>query len=261
MTSTLHKRNLSLSALLMIAISHSCLIEGWGQARADQDRLAEAIDRLCSSSEQERQIAKEQITHFGTRAIRPLISRLEELTRYSHRSIPDGDVGGETELNLPSGSKEKRCYTNPKTNWEVSSAVCELLGRLRAVEAIPPLLKIMENEVDIGGNITAMTFEMQSLVAIGEPAVSQIIGFFESAESRAESIKFGAPQPSREVQTRHRQAQAAIMRARAAAILGEIGDVRALPVLEESLRLSPAGAWRPDLQFIREAITKIKGKN
>jgi hypothetical protein len=76
----------------------------------------------------------------------------------------------------------KRCLIDPKVNWEVSADICDLLGRLHAIEAIPILLNIVENR-EVISRVTTMTPEMQALVNIGSPAVPSVIEFFNSAES------------------------------------------------------------------------------
>lgn len=51
------------------------------------------------------------------------------------------------------------------------------------------------------------------------------------------------------------------MRARAATILSQIGDLRGLGALEAFLRLAPRADWQPDLPYIEDAITRIRMKN
>ena len=249
------------SWLFLIAAAHNCLIVGGqGQSPRDEDALASAIKRLCSSSEKERQTAKDEIARFGRKAIPPLLSVLEVLSENLLGLSPKSEGREGSDSGFLLGLKESKCYTDPKLNWEVNSDVCELLGQLQAVEAVPILLRIMDERETIN-HLGAVTFDMKALVSIGDPAVPQILEFFESADLRAESIKFGGPQPSLEVQTRYKQGHAATARARAAIVLAEIGDIRALPVLEQSLHLSTTGAWRPDVPYIKEAISKIKDKN
>lgn len=249
-----------LSGLFVVAFAHNCqLAEGRMQSPND-DPVVLAIKRLCSPGDQERNTAKDEIVRLGTKAIPSLLSVLGELTDYSRMSALKPEGRRTANPGILSTLKDHKCLTDPRLNWEVSADVCDLLGRLQAVEAVPLLLRIMD-ERDVINKMTAMTFEMKALVSIGVRGVPQIVEFFESAESRAESIGFGAPEPDMEEQIRYKQGRAATARARAATILATIGDAQALPVLEHSLRLSNPAAWRPDLPYIRKAVTEIKRKN
>jgi PBS lyase HEAT-like repeat len=236
------------------------------QSPSDEDRIASAIKSLWSSKEHERLDGKAEIIGFGTKSIPALLLLLEDLVRRPeiHRFALGKEEEGQKILS-DQGKRtlfpdQVRQLLDTDISWRLEADACELLGRLRAREAVPLLLQIMERR-EIIDRIAAMNVEMTALVEIGRPAIPETVQLFESADSIAESIRFGRPAPSAEDQIRYKRGYAATIRARAAVVLGRIGDEQALPALETSLREAKPSEWRPDLPFIWEAIKKIREKS
>lgn len=163
-----------------------------------------AVKQLQSPKEAERQAAKETLIQLGSSAIPPLVKVLKDLVANQNRSyvIPDEDEEAEIQSRL-------------------QPDVYELLGRLHAEEAVPLLIKAMEERQPYKLS-EYCDLDMRALVEIGPAAVPRLIESMEEAETTAE-------------QNEHEglQVTALMIKLRAGMVLGDIGDVRALPILEK----------------------------
>jgi len=134
-------------------------------------------------------------------------------------------------------------------NQRLKEDVCELLGRLKAVEAVAVLIEAMESwpGSDSWENSNPA---MDALQKIGSPAVDDIIEAVESAKQRA-----AKPQGDGHPSDFFVSTEAAKNQARASIVLAAIGDARALPVLER-LENSTDSQWLAP--YLRRAIAQIR---
>lgn len=262
----LHKRTILLLVLALSATRIPLCSECLAQRPGDDVTITSAIRGLRSSSEDQRQKAKAEFIQIGAKAIPALMALLEDLIkrpqapRFVTGKEKEGEEAWSNLDSTPPQPDQVRNLMNLDISWRLNADVCELLGRLHALEAVPLLLQTMEEREEYFGT-GRMGFEMKALVEIGEPAIPQIVALFEAADSKAASLRFGDPQPSLEDQITYKRGYAAIIRARAAIVLGEIGSVDALPALKESLQKQPRLGWGPDLPYIEQAIAKIEAQN
>jgi HEAT repeat protein len=161
--------------------------------------------------------------------------------------------------------------------------IIELLGDLRSEKAVPVLIEIMVSQRSMNNPSTnPMYTEMEALCRIGNVAVPQLIEVLENANQRAEDASDYSPgfiietdmpthsDLSSQVSLQHAKAEleeeedntdisfeANGIRSRAAKVLGEIGDARALPALESALNSSDIRLARG---VIADAIDMIKSR-
>jgi HEAT repeat protein len=156
------------------------------------------------------------------------------------------------------GQEHKRQVIDLGTKSRSENDIYEILGRLRAAEAVPILVAIMEEE-EIDNMIQGMSPVMRALAEIGSAAVPELIRSINEAKVTASD--FPEPRGS-DISEEARQWYLGIIQGRielrATLVLGEIGDRRAIPALERLQSTS-------DNQFIqeqaREAIRKIQDKS
>lgn len=168
---------------------------------ADIRRLTYAIAKLWSSDESERQATKKEIVRFGSRAIDPLLSILEDLVRHRYPRFASGKEGeGNEALQHLVGSYQKK--TSVEEAWEAGQQyrerlrtlqingrllfdLVQLLGSLRAEKAIPLLIEILETERPLHAWESVYP-EMEALSQIGVAAVPTLLEVIENANERAE---------------------------------------------------------------------------
>lgn len=223
-----------------------------------------AIRQLWSSDATERKVAKEKLLQLGTKSIKPLTDLMTDLVR--NPSTKYGN--GKNQKDFDEAFEQSRLGKTPEEkanaiqsirdiviNQRLMEDVCELLGSLHAQEAIPILIEAMEQEESVSGNWERMNPPMEALVKIGSASVPKAIEALETAEPRESAVRYAdGTTPS----TFRRKTNIATDQARAALVLGEIGDVRALPSLESFLRTTD-NQWL--MSYFEEAIKKIKKKN
>ena len=207
-----------------------------GQTRSQQtnkDRiLAAAMKGLSSSDELERSDAIVTLLNLGETAIPSLIDLVRELARW----YPPG-----TRVYPCPEESLAACEEFHRSQRRLRSDVIMLLGHLHAVEAVPLLIEIME----LGESSALGTYhgpEVGALIEIGKDAVPQLLEALRQAEERRQTNVDSVPAANDSEE-------------KIAMLLGNIGDARALPVLEElSLTLT-----RPIPKSIVEtAIKEIK---
>lgn len=222
------------------------------------------VEQLWSADEKERESAKALLVKLGEKSVPPLIMLLTELERDpTPRYAPGREEEAkqaETDYRslVESGRREEardalHHLMNLKVNWRLKQDVCELLGRLKAEEATGILIESMEDWPS-SESWENMNPAMSALVEIGSAAVPKIIEALETARRRAAATPFADRQPS----DFFVKAETAKYQARSAMVLGDIGDARALSVLE-SLETSTDSQWL--LPYFRRAILKIRENN
>ena len=254
------KRFLAVSGILTMAFSLGFLLTSYPQRRVSHDReVAGAINDLWSGNDEERQAAKEKLIQLGQASVQPLIDLLQDIVtnptpRYLHgKEIEAYELKEHLHL-LPEANRREKVRLihqlgELEVSWRVKSDICELLGRLRAEAATPVLIKMMETEDSIGSE-ERMNPAMKALVRIGPVIFPRIIEAIETAESRAAAVKIDDHPPS----DFFIRAETVKIQARAAMVLGAIGDTRALPILEELLNKNRD---EEIIHYVQEAIGQI----
>ena len=235
------------------------------QPISDEEKAALAIKLLWSADNAERERAKADLVKLNERAIPGLMTLLIDLidNPTTPRFVTGREEEGKTLWGHPLDSpgitdKISEVIINSRLEYDI----IEILGDLRAKEAIPILVEIMECRMKDNWLRQRMLPEMKALVKIGKPAVPALIKSIEEAEERA------TPTGSRNPSITEAELQVFIRssietaQTRAVIVLGEIGVKSALPVLEKLLEQSndPNKAVA-DVRYIQEAIKQIKRSN
>jgi HEAT repeat protein len=212
---------------------------------AMQDTEIEAfIHQLCSTDENVRHRAKAELAFAGLQAAPYIIALLNDLAAHSAQQFlkPKKDDGRLTYIDEAT-SKDPHGYV---ATWGVIWDCAELLGDMKSAESVPVLIQIMAQHTDISGKIKP---EMKALIQIGEPAVEPLIDTIKNATAMVQAI---TADPERSASSPD------LLSLRAAIVLGEIGDARALPVLEDLLK--PGAPFEQGEVSIQSAIEKLKSK-
>lgn len=266
---TVHLRRIG--AILLIGIGVVCP-EHQAQTVAEGDEAAGAIRGLFSSVHAEREAAKERLLlGVGTPTVPQLLQLLRDLPVLEDarddfdRPSPDGStenveklikkyfgrrVGVQVKLGLST-------VLSAEIAWRLREDIFDLLGLIGDEQAVPLLIQIMENR-ETYTRLANFSGEMRALARVGSPAVPRLIEAIETAEDRASSLPYVMSEPEEELRRGLVAERVAQVRARAARVLGEIGDLRALPVLERLLqpeaRSHSTGAER---DYVVEAIQRL----
>jgi HEAT repeat protein len=205
------------------------------QKSVNQSQADKYIELLKSDDENQRQEGKRQLLQLGDPAIAPLLPLLDSLIKQQYQIWI-----------YPKNQDEREKLSKRHARQILlREDVIEILGRLHAREAIPALIYSIDERrisakfmffVDVRG----IDPDMAALIEIGSPAVTQIIQTIEGAEAGAKRNEDGGAAKRTQVKL--------------AIVLGQIGDVRALPVLEELYE------QRKD-RHVQRAIEQIKTKN
>lgn len=240
----------ALSVMLFMALRLDMLTDS-PQDTFNRKQVSEYIELLKSSDEVKRQEGKEKLLLLGSSSIGLLVSLLGELSAdpfrpwfVSGREREGIEAWERRQKADDSGNvAEARAASELIAQLEISGRlkndVMELLGQLRAEEAVPILIRLME-ERPVDNLWEKMRYDMKALVAIGSAAVPQLIESIKNAKDTAK--RNWQPIPAYRIQVR------------AAIVLGMIGDERALPVLEELLR-------QENDMLVDLAIKQIKEKS
>ncbi|HEV8486657.1 MAG TPA: hypothetical protein VGV87_24135 [Blastocatellia bacterium] len=217
-------------------------------------------------------MAKEQLTDIGSLSVKPLLSLLHELVANPGPRFPTGKEreGAEAIERYQTLSQTERLRANPREffSLEISSRlendICEILGRLKATESIPTLIEIMVLRKLGNSGDEFLNSEMVVLAQIGRQAVAPLMEAIQTAEKSAaaslQQTELGEALNTEDVKRSMIQRDAQLIKLRAATVLGEIGDVSALPVLESLLTqdLSQYEGREWFQMRVRQSIQKIK---
>ena len=233
----------------------------------NQDGVELALRQLRSEDARVRLGAKQKLIELGNAAVSSLVSKLEDLVQ---RPRPTFEWGKEAEgeqasiqrvNSIEAGEKGIIVAGPPDIYWRLVEDLVDLLGRLKAPQAIPVLLEAMKwDEMRTLGE--QMRPEMKALLEIGEAAVPQLCEAFATAEpDEASVLKYGSQDMTIEQRRRALEGRAHCYQARLAMVLSEIGSIRALPVLEDSFQSdAQAGRRTCATLHVEQAIDKIKFK-
>jgi HEAT repeat protein len=225
----------------------------WRVQKQDQDIQAVAAG-LWSPDDAIRTKAKADLISMGAKATKYLINLLVDLAE--HRAGPHFATGKEVEgleyWRNPSGPH--RDAARFEITWRLIFDCMGVLAELKCGEAAPIIVEIME-ERDHFDLAETMGPEHYALVKIGAPAVPTLIQAIENAEADAIAI-YNDPKGWPGVGLA--PDLAVRIRIRAVNVLGEIGDKRALPVLEDLVK--PGGSLEHYPGYVQPAINKIRSK-
>jgi hypothetical protein len=228
------------------------------------DEGHQAVRMLWSEDDHVRQLGIKWIINLGDKAKPALVSLIKDLAAEpgKARFATGWESEGRRAMRKPTpkGEAELDRYAEVmrrEINLHLEQDACQLIGRLRLVEAVPALIYLMEAH-RFGGNLNAMSYPMLALIDIGSAAIPALIQSMVSAEAKGAGIDF-ADSSSEEQNEIHRRGFVAIIRARVALILGRIGDPAALPVLETTLAdIHTSQCQCAEEQLIIQAIERIK---
>jgi HEAT repeat protein len=216
-----------------------------------------------------RDAAKGTLLGLGSQAVQPLLSFLDDLSTNGHERYETGkEAEGAQAFEEFQGSqsfadKKERVRARQRlTDLDISSRlesdVCEALGRLHAVEAIPVLIALAWSRDAFALSLSFRTYltspSIAALLEIGSPAVPDIIKAIQAADAKAaEAFPKQVFGPA--IQTW--QDLANEIRSTLAQLLGHIGDPAALPVLQTLVENSSDKKVK---SYSREAIAEIRRK-
>lgn len=226
-----------------------------------QDTLSQALQLLWSLDDTARQSAKEKLVAIGAPAIPLLVSLLEDIYQQPDKKRFPLEMESTGRRKPPQRDAASGATDDLEITARLTSDIVELLGRLRAVEAVPVLIKLMKEPDFVISYNWSITYTMQALIQIGSPAVPQLLDEIETESAR---INAAESEQNRE----HREDEIKVLIARKVAriqnkiaiVLGEIGDERALPVLEKLLDPTRHSLLLElEADYVNEALDRIKG--
>lgn len=243
------------SKLVVISVLVAALFSGYGLVNdvlAQKDgKVASLIRNLWSADESLRKTTKRQLRKLGPTAIQPLLNLLEELKndpqlRFESGKEAEGEAAYKAYLEAKNNnrSEESREYWKKLYALDITARLrndlIELLGDLQGEEAIPYLIIDMQRQPIVSK--VRWCASMEALVKIGSPAVLNLLELFSFWINR---------EP---------EARDSFTLRRIAMILAEIGDPRALPVLENVKPDDPILYIDPEIKKLRIKLQKRVGK-
>ena len=165
----------------------------------NDNRVGQAIGMLWSADDSVRNQGLEETLGLGPATVQPLIELLCDLIRNPYPRFASGKEQEGHKLledyeelirgNNDSADDSRRFQTaaNVVINSRLISDAVFLLGELRAVEAIPVLINIMENRST--ETYGAISLEMDALRKIGPPAIPSLVKSIKNAKISAERFE------------------------------------------------------------------------
>lgn len=243
-----------ISALLMLVILACYLsfhVIQQHHARA-QDNISKILIRLQSRDASEVAEARVELAGMGDEAILPLIDLLRGLVNQN----PDGASMTPADEQQRTAREKFSKDLDDATKSRVMNDIYEVLGHLRAAKAVPLLVSIMEKE-EIDNMIQGMSPVMRSLAEIGSDAVPALIQCLEEARNTAlASASLRPPDLNDEARRPRVDSTEGRIQLKAILVLGQIGDKRAIPALE-NIETSTENQFTREQA--REAVQTIRG--
>jgi hypothetical protein len=207
-----------------------------------QDRIENLLKKIQSLDESDVLEAKEELIATGDDATRPLLHVLQELK---------GDGGSRLKI---SGGPRLLESLDDHMKSRLGNDIYEILGRIHASEAVPPLVDIMKRE-EVYDMIQGMSPVMRSLAEIGPASVPQLIDCIDEAGAKTlTSPDLQARDLPDETGQRKVRWIEDTIQLRAILVLRKIGDKRAIPALERVQAMSNNEFIRNEA---REAVKTI----
>jgi hypothetical protein len=226
----------SLSMIISL-FPNASVARGIIQGLTSDDNPTLIIKGLWSPDDSKRQEAKQAILRAGRKAIPQLVSLLSNILKnpQSHRfATGKEEEGAEASKNLNEVSSDY--WFSLEISWRLKYDAVEMLGLLKADEAVPLLIEFMEKEESYN-LMEKMNTAMDALVKIGQPSVPKLIQEIKTAHLKAANgLVRDSQYKMKEAEDRESiLIETAKIQIRAAMVLGEIGELQALTVLEELL--------------------------
>jgi HEAT repeat protein len=234
-----------LLSVWLLAFSHLDSIAKPIQGQTEDTAVNQAIKQLWSADEDERALGVKNLLSYGDKSIKPLLALLNDILE--NRSVRRYATGKEEEAREISENYERlRANGNRKEASEAISRLAKLevsrrlitwsislLAQLKAEEAIPVFIKFLQCcEPEPEGLREPTGSGMQALIDMGSVAVPKLIEVLESPEGRK--------------------------KIRVIIVLREIGDIRAIPALENLKRTITDPYY---LRIIDRALSQLKQKS
>jgi hypothetical protein len=194
--------------------------------------------------------AKDELVRLGSASIDPLLSLLNGLL--DDPESPHFASGREAEGARAWGTSGEY-IDHPEEleiTWRLINDFCDIVGRLKAIEAVPSLLRIIEARPITG--LEHITGETLALERIGKPALPIVLDRLLSA-AREESLMMQAPDTSPLGQAR--LSELVKFERRLGIVLSLIGDQSIVPALEgiADFHQAPRAS-----AYARNVIEKVK---
>ena len=249
---------ITLAILLVLILGGPKQPNKWQRAESSGGRDPE-VDRLMnflwSPDEAVRNSAKAKLVQAGPRAGPYLISLIEDVANHpeQHRFATGREREGELYYEDPLGHADMAKFV---LYWRLIYDCIDVLGDLRYSEGAPIIIRILA-EKEPHNMVETMGTEHYALVKIGGPAVPPLIDAIKNASSIAESI-WGDTTRIRLLCAGSATQLAGRIRQRAAMALGDIGDARAIPVLEDLLK--PGQQFEHGNAYVGEALRALRSR-
>ncbi|MGH9822080.1 MAG: HEAT repeat domain-containing protein [Blastocatellia bacterium] len=205
------------------------------RAKASDADVKLLIDQLSTGN---RAMAKTRLLEIGAKAAPQLISRLRDLTKFVEEPLVVDAAKSKT-FDHYNDPEVRRRYAA----WDTMEDCIELLGDLKSEEAVPSIIKVLEIRME-SGREPKLLDEILALKEIGAPAVPALIDALARAPETARKRKL-AYYPGEW-----------LIQARMAFALAEIGDPRAIPALDNLIKIEPTFSRG----FVADAIAKMEFK-
>ncbi len=220
--------------------------------QAQDDTVTQAIRGLWSRHDSIRVAAKTKILTVGTIAIDPLVSLLSELLETIRKPhIVAGQRRLEPSSESPSGYEPREGIT-----WRVIYDCCELLGRLKAYEAVALLIQVIEVD-DVPLMLPRLLPEINALILIGKPAESALIEEMKNAFQKAGSLVGQKLPDGDERKLLLQERKASDIQIQVGVALQMIGDNSTIEALE-ALMKSEAYLGRSARDIIEHTMARIR---
>lgn len=269
---------MAIFAILVLAVAFpsfrstpSTLMQAGKPVADENSEVGELVGLLWSSDHAQRRSAKGKLLRIGSSAIPPLVSLLQDIYAYPGKArFPTGMEEEARQILDHYQDYPPEDLENIEITGRLKDDAAGLLGHLHAVNAVPILIGVLHRQVEISFP-RGLNRVMRSLVKIGPPAVPALIEQIENAVTNAPLLLLRDETASNEfghrssVDAQGNQStegrEVAIIRIRAALILGEIGDERALPILKGLVDGTCKSApMEIESQWAAHAINRITAK-
>jgi HEAT repeat protein len=223
------------------------------------DAVNKAIQGLWSPRDSDRAGSKDQILQLGPQSITALIKLIDDLADKPGPRFATGkeEEGRRLWDRVQSSIDKLDAHTwNALNEVEISSRLykdaLELLGKLRAEEAVPLVVRLMSTDTQV---LSKKHSEMQTLVQIGNAAIAKLLEILETPDETLASDSYWLGPDHEYIRgPRNFRFVPRFIKSRAAMVLGQIGDPRVLPELESALQRATD---RDLIESLRDAIRRL----
>lgn len=248
-------KNRLIAFLICIAtiIAQPGATRSFPRVQRQENVVTQAVSDLQSPDFRLRDAAKKQLLSAGSASVEPIISLLSELLDAG--ISPTSNMPRDVKRDSPLGVDEHKVRATG--NWALVVDCCWLLGQLRAAQAVPLLIRVIEVD-EIFSMLPKRVTEINSLGLIGKPAEAALLSEFRNAYGKA-AMLVGLDLPdehTRKLRVQERKALDIQMQVGAALAL--IGDNETIAALENLLVAGEIkGSGR---SIIDSTISQIKAR-